>query len=88
MKEKKKIETKAVIVNIKWSDKHYFRDHKREPSYPEAMDITIPPRIMEQKDRPDFYDIVENFVYNLLSTLHGRCVTYCQTWLYDEEVTD
>lgn len=85
MAVKKKVEEiPALVVNIKYSPTHFFREKKDIEDCPDSMEITIPEKVLEQKNRDDFWDIVESFVYNLISAMTGRCVTHCQIWLEDE----
>lgn len=83
MASKKPAEMPALVVNIKYSPKYGFRERKPEEDCPDSMEIAIPSKVLEQRFRDDFMDIVESFVYNLISSITGRCVTHCQIWLED-----
>ena len=81
MKNAPKKEMTALIVNIKYSN---IKFGSKEGDCPDTMEVNIPEKVLEQESSPNFLDIIETFCYNLVSTINGRCVTYCQIWLNDE----
>jgi len=75
----------VMVVNIKYSPVYVFQRKQNEEQYnenelPDVLELTIPPKIYEQRNNPDYFDIVESFIYNLVSAQYGRAVTYCQIY--------
>jgi len=84
-KKTTQVETENImVVNIKYSPTRIFQRKQAEvqsvEELPEVLELTVPAKICEQRDNPDYFDIVESFVYNLISTRYGRVVTYCQIY--------
>ena len=77
-------EMTATIVNIQYSPTRVFKSADKSKlisDLPTTMELAIPENIASQKDKPDFEDVLESFVYNRISGIHGRPVTHCQIWL-------
>jgi len=85
-KKAEQAETENVmVVNIKFSPKWVFQRKPNETQYdeselPDALELTIPAKVCEQRNHPDYFEIVESFIYNLISAQYGRAVTYCQIY--------
>ena len=81
----------VMVVNIKYSPtlvlhrkpaKSQSNEEQDIPieELPDVLELTIPAKVYEQRNSPDYFDIVESFVYNLVSTMYNRVVTYCQIY--------
>ena len=74
----------VLVCNIHWGSKAQIAGVKRVQSdLPEQMSLDIPESVLKQanKNKPSFNDIIEQFVYNLLTKKFGREVNCCQIWL-------
>lgn len=72
----------VIVCNI-----HYSRESaSRRVNFndlPEQIALDIPQSVLNQakKSKNDFYDVIEQFAYNLLSRKFGIEVCSCQVWL-------
>lgn len=72
-------EDSLLIVNISYSDK--VRGNYDESSdCPTSMILDIPSKILDQRDRENYLDIIESFVYTTISGKIGREVSFCQIY--------
>lgn len=75
--------TAIIAVNIKYSPRN-FRGKKKpdtEENYPSSVILDLPERILNQREKPNYMDIIESFVYNTISGKYEREVDYCQIYL-------
>lgn len=74
-----------LVCNIKYGAKVHNGAAKKahQSDLPEQISIDIPETVLQQanKNKANFNDIVEQFVYNLLYRKFSREVNYCQIWL-------
>ena len=84
------LDTTAFVVNIEYSPTRVLtrknKDGKKEEpkpleECPVSMEIAIPESIGVQKNEHNYFDVIESYVYNLVSSINGRLVTHCQIYL-------
>ncbi len=74
----------VLVCNISWGSKARTGQAKKvQADLPNQISLDIPDAVLQQanKNKADFNDIIEQFVYNLLYKKFNREVGYCQIWL-------
>ena len=75
----------VLVCNIAWGSKAHSGVAKKilQSDLPSQISLDIPEAVLQQanKNKANFNDIVEQFVYNLLYKKFGREVNRCQIWL-------
>lgn len=75
----------VLVCNIAWGSKVHSGAAKKilQSDLPSQISLDIPKAVLQQanKNKANFNDIVEQFVYNLLYKKFGREVNRCQIWL-------
>ena len=75
----------VLVCNIAWGSKAHSGAAKKilQSDLPSQISLDIPEAVLQQanKNKANFNDIVEQFVYNLLYKKFGREVNCCQIWL-------
>lgn len=72
-------DTSLLVVNIGYSNK--FRGNARvDDEFPTSMILDIPGKILDQRDKDNYLDIIESFVYTTISGKTGREVSFCQIY--------
>ena len=77
----------VFVCNISWGSKTRTGQAKKgQADLPNQISLDIPDAVLKQanKDKANFNDIIEQFVYNLLYKKFNREVYYCQIWLPPE----
>ena len=72
-------ETTLLIVNIGYSN-NYRGNASENDDFPSTMILDIPTKILEQRERDNYLDIIESFVYSTISGKVGREVSFCQIY--------
>ena len=74
-----------LVCNIKYGTKVHNGAAKKiaQADLPDQMTLDVPPTVLQQanKNKENFNDIIEQFVYNLLYKKFGREINRCQIWL-------
>ena len=75
----------VLVCNIAWGSKVHSGAAKKinQSEMSSQISLDIPEAVLQQanKNKANFNDIVEQFVYNLLYKKFGREVNHCQIWL-------
>lgn len=74
----------AIAVNIKW-DRDAVSQYRGKKSYydrlPEQITVTIPESIVQKRSTPEFYDLVETWMYGFLAKRFNHVANRCQVFL-------
>lgn len=82
-------EYQVIVTGITWSKETLgkYRSKKDFTSkLPEQTVFVIPQSIASKEGAPDFNDMVETFVYNLLAKKYNHIANRCQIWLPFETI--
>lgn len=74
----------VIVTGITWSKETLGKYRSKKDfsnSLPEQTVFIIPQTIVNKKDTPEFNDIIETFVYNLLAKKYNHIANRCQIWL-------
>ena len=75
----------VLVCNIAWGSKVHSGTVKKtnQSELSSQISLDIPEAVLQQanKNKANFNDIIEQFVYNLLCKKVGREVNRCQIWL-------
>ena len=75
----------VLVCNIAWGSKVHSGAAKKinQSEMSSQISLDIPEAVLQQanKNKANFNDIIEQFVYNLLCKKFGREVNRCQIWL-------
>ena len=82
MEEEEEFKYQVFVCNITWNLASQDR-RRRHDECPTQMTLDIPEQILAQanKSKSQFNDIIEQFVYNILTRRFGCEVSHCQIWL-------
>lgn len=76
--------SQILITGIYWSKDVIGKYRSKKDADEKLVDqisIDLPQGILDKKDMPEFYDIVETFVYNFLAKRFNHIANRCQIWL-------
>ena len=72
-----------LITNITWNKKAIHSHSKQEDDLPTQFAIDLPENVVNQANKKDnvYKDVIESFVYNLLTRKYDHEVWSCSIWL-------
>lgn len=75
----------VIVCNIHWSNSasSYKTKNNAKNELPSQVTVTLPENVLNQanKNKTQFNDIVEQFIYNMLTRKFNCEVSNCQIWL-------
>lgn len=76
--------SQVIVTGITWSKDSLSRFASKKDfsaKLPEMFVFDLPSAILVQEEKPNYYDIVETFVYNFLARRFNHIAYHCQIWL-------
>lgn len=74
----------VIVTSITWSKDSLSKFASKKDfsvKLPEMFTFDLPASILAQEEKPNYYDIVETFVYNFLARRFNHIAYHCQIWL-------
>jgi hypothetical protein len=74
----------VIVTGITWSKDSLSKFASKKDfssKLPEMFTFDLPATILSQEEKPNYYDIVETFVYNFLMRRFNHIAYRCQIWL-------
>lgn len=71
------------IVNISWNTENMMKSRRAAEDLPHGMVFDVPKSVLEQANKPGnvFNDVIESYVYNVLTRKFGYELNRCQIYL-------